>query len=62
MSLPYHIGNGWFGGLLPATAFTIVAWTGNIFAGLWYPVIIAAVCAIIGFLILPETYKRNIAG
>ncbi len=47
LSLPYHIGNGWFGGFLPATAFAIVAATGNIYAGLWYPVGIAA----IGFLI-----------
>jgi len=60
MSLPYHIGNGWFGGLLPATAFTIVAWTGDIFAGLWYSVIIAGVCFVVGLLILPETYKRNL--
>ena len=41
MSLPYHIGNGWFGGFLPATVFAIVAWTGNIYSGLWYPVVIA---------------------
>ena len=42
MSLPYHIGNGWFGGFLPATAFAIVAATGNIYSGLWYPIIVAA--------------------
>ena len=60
MSLPYHIGNGWFGGLLPATAFTIVVATGDIFAGLWYPVVIAAVCFVVGLVVLPETYKRDI--
>ena len=49
MSLPYHIGNGWFGGLLPATAFAIVASTGNIYAGLWYPVVFAAITVVIGF-------------
>ncbi len=43
MSLPYHIGNGWFGGLLPATAFAIVASTGDIYAGLWYPIIFASI-------------------
>ncbi len=60
MSLPYHIGNGWFGGLLPTTAFMVVAATGDIYAGIWYPVIIAAVTLVIGFFFLPETYKRNI--
>jgi MFS family permease len=50
MSLPYHIGNGWFGGFLPTTAFAIVAATGNIYAGLWYPVIIAAITFVIGLL------------
>ena len=45
MSLPYHIGNGWFGGLLPATAFAIVASTGDIYSGLWYPVIFASITA-----------------
>jgi hypothetical protein len=58
MSLPYHIGNGWFGGFLPATAFAIVAARGNIYAGLWYPVMIASVCLVIGLLLLPET-RRN---
>jgi MFS family permease len=58
MSLPYHIGNGWFGGLLPATAFAIVAATGNIYSGLWYPVIIAAATVVIGFFFVPETHKR----
>jgi hypothetical protein len=60
MSLPYHIGNGWFGGLLPATAFAIVASTGDIYAGLWYPVIFASLTVIIGFFFLPETKDREI--
>ncbi|HTE43231.1 MAG TPA: MFS transporter, partial [Steroidobacteraceae bacterium] len=55
MSLPYHIGNGWFGGFLPVTAFAIVSATGNIYSGLWYPVIIALVTAVIGMLFLRET-------
>jgi MFS family permease len=59
MSLPYHIGNGWFGGFLPTTAFAIVAATGNIYNGLWYPVIIASVTLVIGLFVLPETYKRK---
>ena len=60
MSLPYHIGNGWFGGLLPATAFAIVASTGDIYAGLWYPITFAVITAIIGFLFLPETKDVDI--
>ncbi|NWG52444.1 MAG: MFS transporter [Hydrogenophilaceae bacterium] len=60
MSLPYHIGNGWFGGFLPTTAFAIVAATGNIYNGLWYPVVIAAATLVIGLLFLPETHKRDI--
>ncbi|MGY8636009.1 MFS transporter [Bradyrhizobium sp. 14AA] len=60
MSLPYHIGNGWFGGLLPATAFAIVASTGDIYAGLWYPVVFAAITVVIGFLFLPETKDVDI--
>jgi MFS family permease len=55
MSLPYHIGNGWFGGFLPVTSFAIVAATGGIYNGLWYPVIVASVTAVIGFLFLRET-------
>ncbi len=55
MSLPYHIGNGWFGGFLPVTAFAIVAATGDIYAGLWYPVVVAALTATIGGLYLRET-------
>ncbi|MGX9426957.1 MULTISPECIES: MFS transporter [Bradyrhizobium] len=61
MSLPYHIGNGWFGGLLPATAFAIVASTGDIYAGLWYPIIFAAITAVVGFLFLPETKDVDIS-
>jgi len=60
MSLPYHIGNGWFGGLLPATSFAIVASTGDIYAGLWYPIIFAAITAVIGFFFLPETKDVDI--
>ncbi len=60
MSLPYHIGNGWFGGLLPATAFAIVASTGDIYAGLWYPIGFALMTFVIGLLFVPETNKRDI--
>ncbi|MDT8757582.1 MHS family MFS transporter [Sphingomonas psychrotolerans] len=60
MSLPYHIGNGWFGGFLPATAFAMVAATGDIYYGLWYPVIAAVVTLVLGLFLLPETYKRSI--
>jgi MFS family permease len=57
MSLPYHIGNGWFGGFLPVTSFAIVAATGNIYNGLWYPVVVAAITFVIGGLFLRETAK-----
>lgn len=60
MSLPYHIGNGWFGGLLPATAFAIVASTGDIYAGLWYPIIFAAITFVVGMIWLPETKDVDI--
>lgn len=60
MSLPYHIGNGWFGGFLPTTAFAMVAATGDIYYGLWYPVVVAAMTAIVGILFLPETFRRSI--
>ncbi|KTD99462.1 MULTISPECIES: MFS transporter [unclassified Sphingopyxis] len=60
MSLPYHIGNGWFGGFLPTTAFAMVAATGNIYYGLWYPVIVAVITLIVGLLFLPETFRRKI--
>lgn len=62
MSLPYHIGNGWFGGFLPTTAFAMVAATGDIYYGLWYPVVVAVLTVIIGLLFLPETFRRNIDG
>jgi MFS family permease len=60
MSLPYHIGNGWFGGFLPATAFAIVAATGNIYSGLWYPVIVAAMSFVIAVIFLPESKDVDI--
>jgi MFS family permease len=60
MSLPYHIGNGWFGGFLPTTAFAMVAATGNIYYGLWYPIVVAAATVVIGLFFLPETFKRSI--
>jgi MFS family permease len=60
MSLPYHIGNGWFGGLLPATSFAMVAQTGDIYYGLWYPIVVALGTAVIGFLFVPETKDRDI--
>jgi hypothetical protein len=60
MSLPYHIGNGWFGGLLPTTAFAMTAATGDIYYGLWYPVIVAAGTFIIGMLFIRETKDVDI--
>ena len=57
MSLPYHIGNGWFGGFLPVTSFAMVAATGNIYDGLWYPIVVAAITVLIGALFLRETAK-----
>ncbi|MDU7585908.1 MAG: MFS transporter [Acidovorax sp.] len=60
MSLPYHIGNGWFGGLLPTTSFAIVASTGNMYNGLWYPIIIAGMTAVIGTLFIRETKDVDI--
>ena len=60
MSLPYHIGNGWFGGVLPTTAFAMVAATGDIYYGLWYPVIVAVITLIVGLLFLPETFRRSL--
>ena len=60
LSLPYHIGNGWFGGFLPATVFAIVAATGNIYSGLWYPICVAAMSFVVGLIFLPETKDRNI--
>ena len=60
LSLPYHIGNGWFGGLLPATSFAMVAQTGDIYFGLWYPIVVALMTFVIGLMFVPETYKRDI--
>ncbi|HEY0623044.1 MFS transporter [Sphingomonas sp.] len=60
MSLPYHIGNGWFGGFLPTIAFAMVAATGDIYYGLWYPITVAVLTLIIGLLFLPETFRRRI--
>ena len=60
MSLPYHIGNGWFGGLLPTTSFALVAFKGDIYFGLWYPIIIALVTAVIGSLFVAETKDNDI--
>jgi ATP/ADP translocase len=55
MSLPYHIGNGWFGGMLPLLATAMVAARGDIYFGLWYPIIVALMTVVIGFLFLRET-------
>ncbi|WP_219134365.1 MFS transporter [Janthinobacterium sp. UMAB-60] len=60
MSLPYHIGNGWFGGLLPTTAFALVAFKGDIYYGLWYPIVIALATVVIGTLFVKETKDNNI--
>ena len=60
MSLPYHIGNGWFGGFLPTTAFAMVAATGDIYYGLWYPIVVAVMTAVLGIFFLPETKDRDI--
>jgi hypothetical protein len=60
MSLPYHIGNGWFGGFLPTTAFAMVAATGDIYYGLWYPIGVALVTLVVGLLFLPETLRRRL--
>jgi hypothetical protein len=61
MSLPYHIGNGWFGGMLPLLATAIVAFTGNVYAGLWYPVVIALITVVVGFLFLKDTKDVDIS-
>jgi MFS family permease len=61
LSLPYHIGNGWFGGFLPATVFAIVAATGNIYSGLWYPIIVACMSFVVALIFLPETKDRDIS-
>jgi hypothetical protein len=59
MSLPYHIGNGWFGGFLPMTAFAIVAATGDIYAGLWYPITFALMTFVIGSLFMHDTDTKG---
>ena len=61
MSLPYHIGNGWFGGFLPTVAFAMVAATGDIYYGLWYPIVVAALTVALGLFFLPETFRRPIS-
>src|SRR3984957_6949028 len=61
VSLPYHIGNGWFGGFLPATVFAIVAATGNIYSGLWYPIAVAGMSFVVALIFLPETKDRDIS-
>jgi len=60
MSLPYHIGNGWFGGMLPLLATAMVASKGNIYAGLWYPIIVALITFVIGSLFIRETKDRDL--
>ena len=60
MSLPYHIGNGWFGGFLPFLAAAMVAQTGDIYFGLWYPIVIALITFVIGLIFMPETKDRDI--
>ena len=60
MSLPYHIGNGWFGGFLPPIAFAIVAATGSIYSGLWYPIAVAVITLVIGMLFVHETKDVDI--
>jgi hypothetical protein len=55
MSLPYHIGNGWFGGFLPTVSFALVAYTGDIYYGLWYPIVVALMTVVIGAFFLRET-------
>ncbi len=62
MSLPYHIGNGWFGGFLPTTAFAIVAATGDIYSGLWYPIVVAAMTLVVGTLFIKDTRHVDIRG
>ncbi len=60
MSMPYHIGSGWFGGLLPATAFAMVAATGDIYFGLWYPALVALMTFVVGTIFIPETKDVDI--
>jgi hypothetical protein len=60
MSLPYHIGNGWFGGMLPLLATALVAANGDIYYGLWYPIVVALITAVVGFLFLYETKNADL--
>jgi hypothetical protein len=60
MSLPYHTGHGWFGGLLPATSFAMIAQTGDVYFGLWHPIVIALMNVAIGLSIVPWTKNRDI--
>src|SRR5262249_2464129 len=60
MSLPYHIGNGWFGGMLPLLATSLVAWSGDIYYGLWYPIIVSVMTLVIGALFVRETKHHTI--
>jgi len=60
MSLPYHIGNGWFGGMLPLLATAVVATSGDIYAGLWYPIVVAVMTLVIGALFLRDTKDGDI--
>ena len=60
MSLPYHIGNGWFGGFLPTVAFGLVALTGDIYYGLWYPIVVCVITFVVGGLFLPETRGKAV--
>ena len=60
MSLPYHIGNGWFGGMLPLLATAMVAASGDIYYGLWYPIVVAAMTLVLGTLFLKETKDRKV--
>ncbi len=62
MSLPYHIGNGWFGGFLPTTAFAMVAATGDIYYGLWYPIVVAVMTFVVGMIFIRETKDTQISG
>jgi hypothetical protein len=55
MSLPYHLGNGWFGGFLPSIAFAMIAYTGNIYSGLWYPLVVCLLTTVVGTFFLRET-------
>ena len=59
MSLPYHIGNGWFGGFLPFIATAMVARTGNIYSGLWYPIAVALVTFVVGSLLLTDRFGQD---